>query len=184
MSPPINHSARKHAALHPPSPHPPLAASVIAQITALPTQTISELRALWRSHFPKANANHHRAFLEKRLAHRLQEMEFRKHPEGRNMLDRNQRKIDALIELGRTRRRGAKIALTPGTQLTREFHDVEHHVLVSMDGSFEYQGQRYSSLSKIASEITGCVISGPMFFGLKPPRQKRKSGKLASKVRA
>ena len=33
------------------------------------------------------------ALLEKRIAHRLQEIEFRKHPEGRNLLDRNQRKM-------------------------------------------------------------------------------------------
>ena len=39
------------------------------------------------------------ALLEKRIARRLQEIEFRKHPEGRNLLDRNQRKIDALIEV-------------------------------------------------------------------------------------
>ncbi len=175
--------AQQQNSLHPPSPHPPLAASVVAQILALPTQSIEELRTLWRSHFPKANANHHRAFLEKRLAHRLQELEFRKHPEGRNILDRNQRKIDALIELGRTRRRGPQIALTPGTLLTREFHNVEHHALVSMDGSFEYRGKPYSSLSKIASEITGCVVSGPMFFGLKARQRKAQIKASRAKVR-
>jgi hypothetical protein len=177
------HKSDTFEALHPPSPHPRLASSVIAQIAALPKLTIEELRALWRNHFPKANANHHRAFLEKRLTHRLQELEFRKHPEGRNMLDRNQRKIDALIELGRTRRRGPQIALTPGTLLTREFHDVEHQVLVGMDGSFEYRGKPYSSLSKIASEITGCVVSGPMFFGLKARQQKTPIKPARAKVR-
>ena len=152
--------------------YPPTPASVLAKIADLPNLPMPKLKALWLSFFPKANANHHRAFLQKRIAHRLQEIEFRKHPEGRNLLERNQRKIDALIEVGKVKRRGSTIALTPGTMLMREYRDVEHQVLVCMDGGFEYRGCRYSSLSKIASEISGCAMSGPVFFGLKPPSSK------------
>ena len=35
------------------------------------------------------------------------------------------------------------------------------------DGQFEYAGQRYKSLSRIARTITGMSWSGPVFFGLK-----------------
>lgn len=161
--------------------YPPTPASVLAQIADLPNLPLPKLRALWISLFPKANANHHRAFLQKRIAHRLQEIEFRKHPEGRNLLDRNQRKIDALIEAGKVKRRGSTIALTPGTMLMREFREIEHQVLVRTDGSFEYRGCRYSSLSKIASEISGCAMSGPLFFGLKPRLRKSESKPKKSK---
>ena len=39
-------------------------------------------------------------------------------------------------------------------------------MLVDKEG-FSYRDQRYSSLSEIASTITGTKWSGPRFFGLK-----------------
>lgn len=42
----------------------------------------------------------------------------------------------------------------------------KHSVLVKAEG-FEYQGQIYSSLSKIANDITGKRWNGWVFFGLK-----------------
>ncbi len=41
-----------------------------------------------------------------------------------------------------------------------------HEVEVAKDG-FEYNGQKWSSLSAIATKITGTKWSGPKFFGLK-----------------
>lgn len=52
-----------------------------------------------------------------------------------------------------------------GTRLTREWHGRRHHVEV-IDGGFEYQGQRYRSLTAIARRITGARWSGPRFFGI------------------
>ena len=40
-----------------------------------------------------------------------------------------------------------------------------HAVLVCEDG-FEYEGQRYRSLTMIAARITGAHWSGPRFFGV------------------
>ena len=56
--------------------------------------------------------------------------------------------------------------LKPGTVLTRTWKGALHHVDVLDDG-FEYQGERYESLSEIAGRITGTQWSGPLFFGLK-----------------
>ena len=53
----------------------------------------------------------------------------------------------------------------PGTRLVREWNGVTHTVDVIDDG-FEWQDQRYGSLSEIAREITGARWSGPRFFGL------------------
>ncbi|WP_159126428.1 DUF2924 domain-containing protein, partial [Klebsiella pneumoniae] len=47
------------------------------------------------------------------------------------------------------------------------FDDVEHRVLVRGPNDFEYQGQRFKSLTAIARHITGTPWSGPAFFGLK-----------------
>lgn len=59
--------------------------------------------------------------------------------------------------------------LRSGTRLTREWHGRTYHVQVT-DGGFEYDDQRYRSLTKIAREITGAAWSGPRFFGLTAPR--------------
>jgi hypothetical protein len=57
-------------------------------------------------------------------------------------------------------------ALKPGTQLMRSWKGKKHTVLVKTDG-FDFQGERYTSLSQIANEITGTRWNGHLFFGLK-----------------
>jgi Protein of unknown function (DUF2924) len=53
----------------------------------------------------------------------------------------------------------------PGTRLIREWNGVTHTVDVTDEG-YEWLGQSYPSLSRIAREITGVRWSGPRFFGL------------------
>jgi len=62
------------------------------------------------------------------------------------------------------------IALKPGTKLVREWHGHAHTVSVLDDG-FEYQGERYPSLTRIARRITGVHWSGPLFFGISKLRR-------------
>jgi hypothetical protein len=45
----------------------------------------------------------------------------------------------------------------------------ETHEVVATGNGYEYRGQTYSSLSKIAREITGTRWSGPLFFGVRKP---------------
>jgi hypothetical protein len=58
------------------------------------------------------------------------------------------------------------VSLQPGTQLARDWHGRTHHILVLEDG-FLYEERRFTSLSQIATAITGTKWSGPRFFGLK-----------------
>ena len=69
-----------------------------------------------------------------------------------------------LQSAGHTGCNGA-LALKPGIKLVREWRGVTHMVHV-LEADFEYRGERYGSLSKIAREITGARWSGPRFFGL------------------
>ena len=55
--------------------------------------------------------------------------------------------------------------LKTGASLVRRWRGHTHTVLVGEDG-FEYDGQRYRSLTVIAERITGAHWSGPRFFGL------------------
>jgi len=63
------------------------------------------------------------------------------------------------------------IRIKPGTRLIREWQGKTHQVTVA-EGSYEYHGERYKSLSEIARLITGTRWSGPLFFGLKANRAK------------
>ena len=56
-------------------------------------------------------------------------------------------------------------ALKPGTRLIRNWKGKRHSVLVKAD-SFEYQDRSYTSLSKIANDITSTRWNGRAFFGL------------------
>lgn len=55
--------------------------------------------------------------------------------------------------------------LKPGMKLVREWGGRTHTVVV-LEHGFEYVGEQYRSLSKIAREITGARWSGPRFFGV------------------
>jgi Protein of unknown function (DUF2924) len=58
------------------------------------------------------------------------------------------------------------VGLKPGAKLVREWHGRVHTVNV-LDRGFDYQGQSYRSLTRIARRITGAHWSGPVFFGIK-----------------
>lgn len=59
-----------------------------------------------------------------------------------------------------------KYNFVPGTILTRYFKGIKHMVLVNDDGSFSYNGDKYSTLSAVATKIAGMKLSGPKFFNL------------------
>lgn len=139
--------------------------SLAARIAGLPDLPMSEIKVLWRKLFGDDHPTHNRQFLERRIAYRLQEIEFRK--TNRQLVDRNHRRIEALIKNGRLKTRDRTYRPPAGTLLTRQYGGAEHQVLVTPDEQYEYQGRLYPSLSMIAREITGDRWSGPLFFGLR-----------------
>jgi hypothetical protein len=152
-------------------------ASVTAQIARLPQLPMAEIKTLWRELYGRDNPTHNPQFLERRIAYKLQEIEFRK--VDADLLERNARRIQALIETGTAPKPDRKLRLLPGTVLTRDYRGIEHHVAVTQNGQYAYQGRRYPSLSMIAREITGTRWSGSLFFGLKGPvkaKQKKARG--------
>jgi hypothetical protein len=144
-------------------------------LAALQTRTTPELRTQWgklyRTEPPKRLS---RDLLLRGVAHRIQE---RVHG-GLGLATRRRLKTLA-AEL---KNRGAAYfdpgaVLKPGTKLVREWHGCMHAVIV-LDNGFEYQGQRYRSLTRVASLITGVHWSGPVFFGLKRrPRAAAETGR-------
>ena len=112
-------------------------------------------------------------FLERRIAYKLQEIEYRK--VDPNLLDRNKRRIESLTQTGKATPRDPDYRTVAGTVLTREYHDKEYRVIVTADGNYDFDGRTFQSLSHIAREITGTRWSGPLFFGLKTRTTKRVS---------
>ena len=66
-------------------------------------------------------------------------------------------------------------SLKPGARLMREWRGSTHTVVVTENG-FEYAGEVFPSLTRIAHAITGAHWSGPRFFGL--IRKRTSKGQL------
>jgi len=147
---------------------PGSAVSVASRVAQLPHLSMDRLWGLWDEYFDERPNHHHRTWLESRLAYRMQERAFGA------LKGATRRKLEDIGATGilpaRLRRDADR--LLPGTVLTRSFDDTEHRVLVRGMRDYEYNGQRFTSLSAVAKAITGTHWSGPMFFGLKTRSQR------------
>jgi hypothetical protein len=138
--------------------------TVLAQLAALQRLSVNELKAKWEGLFSTAAPNNSRAFLEVRIAGRIQELTY-----GGFTRD-TRRALDLLADEveGRVTRKGmaddARNPL-PGTKLVREWNGTEHTVTVLQDG-YDLGGKKFKSLSAVAKAITGTSWSGFRFFAL------------------
>jgi hypothetical protein len=142
-----------------------LPAQVLSRLAALRTATTAELKEQWRALFGKEPPPFNRAYLQSRLAYRIQELAYGGlKPEIRARLEALGEQLDGgNVVLRRIR---ADSRPLPGTRLVREYDGVQHVVTVRAD-DFEYEGRPYRSLSAIARHITGTRWNGWTFFGLK-----------------
>lgn len=145
--------------------HDDSSASVLASLAALKAMTVKELKVEWERLMCSPAPNNSHAFLEQRLAYRIQELAFG------GLTKPVIRMLDALadeIEGKKVRKTNISDPRNPviGTRLVREWNGVEHVVTVLKDG-FDWQGRRYKSLSAIARDITGTRWNGYRFFGLR-----------------
>jgi hypothetical protein len=86
------------------------------------------------------------------------------------------REIDAILtrlSAGKSAVDGERISFRAGTRLVREWRGTMHQVVV-LESGYEHEGRHYSSLTQVASAITGVHWSGPRFFDLKARRAPRK----------
>ncbi|MFZ6813714.1 DUF2924 domain-containing protein [Undibacterium sp. Rencai35W] len=151
---------------------PTMPPTLVAQISSLSALPMIEIKSLWRRLFAAETPTHNRQFLERRIAYKLQENECRK--SNGALLERNRRRIAALVETGKLKKRDRDYRPVAGTVLTREYQKIEYRVTVTADDQYEFEGRLYPSLSVIAREITGTRWSGPLFFGLKTPSKPKK----------
>lgn len=139
-------------------------ANVNDRLAELPKMSTLQLRALWKELFKQAPPRQvRRELLIRILGYRIQELAYGGlTTTTRKRLRELARKFEAdpNAEISGTPR------IKPGTRLIRDWGGKAYRVTV-LENGYEYAGQRYSSLSKIARLITGTRWSGPLFFGLR-----------------
>jgi hypothetical protein len=138
-------------------------ARVHEEIARLAEASAHDLRIEWRRHYraePLVRLS--RDLLLRGVAYKLQE---REHGGLSQMAKRTLRHLATKMENGDGDCVASTRPLAPGARLVRDWRGRSHTVTVLEDG-FEYEGERYRSLSRIAKLITGVHWSGPRFFGL------------------
>lgn len=136
------------------------------QLAELATMSPAQLRAEWRRIHralpPLLSAD----LLARGIAYRLQEKRYGTlSPKTARDLVRHATTPNDTGVVPR-----AETSLRAGTRLVRSWRGTSYTVAVAEDG-FLFDGERYSSLTAIARQITGAAWSGPRFFGLTKARQ-------------
>jgi len=157
-------------------------ASIPVQIARLQTMAVGELRVEYLRVFGEEARSRNRVWLWRRIAWRIQELEYG------GLSERAKARLEELMpdaELALRTPPGrvhAAVRATagpisdkripkPGTVLLRHYKGQRLAVAVTKDG-FEYDGRPFRSLSAVAREITGTHWNGLMFFGLKKKKSK------------
>ena len=136
------------------------------QIATLPSLNKTQLLAIWAENFSKdPPPNLRKELMVPVLAYRIQEREFGglSHAARRRL-----QKVAASLRTTKPSQERPDSAPQTGTRLLRLWRGEMHEVIATGNG-YLYRGQAYSSLSKIAREITGTRWSGPLFFGVRKP---------------
>ena len=123
--------------------------------------SLDDLRAQWQNAWKMKPHNRiGRKMLERSLYFKKHEKvlppNLKKHL---NKLIQNYKRNPHYFEQGHMR-------LKPGMKIIREWKGKTHLVTVTSTG-FRYQGKNFSSLSSIASKITGAKWNGWVFFNIK-----------------
>jgi hypothetical protein len=148
------------------APAEPSRETIEAEIAQLRDLDAVMLRKRWQTVFRKAAPPQlPRHLLFRIRAYRLQAEVFGDlDAESRRLLDGSGSPDQAAQRAVQARRSASR--LRPGTVLGREWNGRIHRVTVVAEG-FAWNGKTYSSLSTIASAITGTRWNGPRFFGLR-----------------
>jgi hypothetical protein len=138
--------------------------AVEAELDRLPKTLIADLRKRYRELF---RAEPPKAFgpdlLRRSIAHQIQEKAYGGLPPSTRRL------LDQLVKAAMAKPNGRlelPRRIKPGSELVRTWNKRTYRVMVMADG-FAYDGRKFTSLSEIATEITGTRWNGPRFFGLR-----------------
>jgi len=157
------------------------AQSVEAEVAALGDLDLAALRERWEKLFgnppPKSLR---RAFLVKACAYQTQVKAFG------GLSAATKRRLRQIVEAARDGTVDAVVAaprIKPGVRLVRAWRGTTHVVTVLADRKFEWNGERYGSLSAIARQITGTSWNGRAFFGVQQGNGRAAAGEALGRAR-
>ena len=157
--------------------------SIPAQIAKLQTMTVGELRVEYQRAFGEEARSRNKTWLWRRIAWRIQELEFgglserakarleELMPDAELALRTPPGRFHGTVRAASNPVRDRRIP-RPGTVLLRHYKGQRLVVEVTHDG-FAYDGRPFRSLSAVAREITGSHWNGLMFFGLAKKKAKK-----------
>lgn len=155
--------------------------TVAAEVSRLETMSVNQLAKRFEEVFGEQCRSRHKRYLIRRIAWRLQanaegglterarkraeelanDAEIRVTPPRENKSKGDDARPTTIkMDSGRDKR-----LPPPGNWIEREYKGRMIRVMVVTDG-FEYEGERYRSLSAIAKAVTGSHINGFLFFRL------------------
>ncbi len=135
--------------------------SIVRQVLELENKSAADLRKIYNNLFEeKATSMANKEQMRHKIAYRLQELSIG------GLDDKTKAKLESIAKGSTVISKTKHSDLLAGTKICREYNDIMHQVEVKSDG-FEYQGQKWNSLSAIATKITGTKWNGPKFFGMR-----------------
>ena len=161
-------------------------ASIPTQITRLKAMTVGQLRVEWERLYGEPTRSRNRQYLWRRLAWRIQELQFGGLPEtakarileiAPTTFERSQVPpgFSPVTGGGSTTPRHHTTRdprlPSPGSTIVREYRGQTLRLNVRDDG-FELGGVHYDSLSEAARVVTGQRWNGPLFWGLSKRNRK------------
>ncbi len=159
-----------------------MSASVAAQVLALESMNIAQLRVRWNEVFGQETKQRNRRYLIKRLAWKLQEDQLpRLTADQEARVAAYQREYESMQPeewfpragrrsaknpSGATRQLARDPRLPPAGAVVQRRYKGQDVVVKIIDTGFEFEGRAYRSLSAIAREVTGTTWNGYAFFKL------------------
>ena len=153
--------------------------NIQTELAVLQKMTVKQLRTRYAEVFGETTNAGNKAWLVKRIAWRLQSLEYG------GLSERARQRANELGNEADIRMSPPKVIPfptesrtiskpfkhddripAPGTVITRKYKGETLQVKVMVDG-FEYDGETFSSLSAVAKAITGSHCNGFQFFKLK-----------------
>ena len=138
---------------------------ILKRIMKLQKQSEKELLKIWHTMFDENPEIKSRKYMVAKLAYKIQELTYGGlDAETENKIRNCAKEVtkEKTVTVKKTRKFSPMI----GTKITKEHGGKIHEVLVVNDG-FSYEGTVYTSLSAIATKITGTRWNGLKFFGVK-----------------
>ncbi len=155
--------------------------TMAAEVARLEKMSVSQLAKRFEQVFGEQCRSRHKRYLIRRIAWRLQAnaeggLSERARQRAEELANDSEIRVTAPREQRSDRDDDAPATIRiqaardprlpkPGNWIEREYKVQTIRVLVTTDG-FEYEGQRYRSLSAIAKAVTGTHINGYLFFRL------------------